>query len=82
MLGYIYLKRKDFPKALDYFQRQMIARPDNRNAFDSLAYCYFRAGKVAEAKTLINRCMRNGRTRSPSTPFNISTRSKKIMWKP
>jgi serine/threonine protein kinase/Tfp pilus assembly protein PilF len=49
-LGYIYLERKDFTKALAHFRRATIANPENPNAFDDLANCYFRAGKTAEAK--------------------------------
>ena len=50
MLGYIYLKRKEYPKALDYFRRVTVLRPESSNAWESLACGYFRAGKIAEAK--------------------------------
>ena len=49
-LGYIYMGRKEFTNALEYFQRQKDVRPDSLNAFDALADGYFRAGKIAEAK--------------------------------
>ena len=49
-LGFYYLGQKDYRKALEFLRRQVAARPDNRNAHDSLAYAYFRAGRVAAAK--------------------------------
>ena len=52
-LGYIYQGRKDFSKAVEYFQRFAIARPEDPNALQSLALGYFLAGKVAEAKAAL-----------------------------
>jgi serine/threonine protein kinase/Flp pilus assembly protein TadD len=49
-LGFIYLGRKEFTKALEYFGRATIARPADPSALECLAYAYFRAGKIAEAK--------------------------------
>jgi serine/threonine protein kinase/Tfp pilus assembly protein PilF len=49
-LSSIYLRRKEFPKALELLQRLTIAKPEDSNAFGSLAYGYFRSGKIAEAK--------------------------------
>jgi serine/threonine protein kinase/tetratricopeptide (TPR) repeat protein len=55
MLGFLYMKRKEFTKALEYWQRFTIAAPENGNALDSLAYGYFRVGKVAEAKATLQK---------------------------
>jgi tetratricopeptide (TPR) repeat protein len=49
-LGYHYLERSEFAKALEYFRRATVARSDNPNTLDSLATCYFQNGQVAEAK--------------------------------
>jgi tetratricopeptide (TPR) repeat protein len=49
-LGNIYLKRKEFARALEYFRRETAARPDNPRGFGNLIFGYFRAGKSAEAK--------------------------------
>ena len=48
--GLLYIKRKEFTKALEYLQRQVTAAPENPNALDSLAEAYFQAGMMAEAK--------------------------------
>jgi len=65
-LGYIYMRRKEYPQALGYFQKQMELRPENLNAYDSLAECYFRAGMVEEAK----RTLRKLSAMPGSTRFN------------
>ncbi len=51
-LGYHYMERNEFAKALEYLRRAIVARPDNPNVFDSLAVCYFQTGQVAEAKAV------------------------------
>ena len=70
-LGYIYLKRKEFARALVYFERLTVARPDSANALDSLGYAYFRAGKVAEAKAAFLRILEKLPTMLPfdSLPY-------------
>ena len=55
LLGYIYMGRKEYPEALGHFQKQMQLRPENLNAYDSLAECYFRAGKIEEAKSTLRK---------------------------
>jgi tetratricopeptide (TPR) repeat protein len=47
--------RKEYSKALEYFQRGVIAQPDNPNLLESLANGYFRTGQVAEAKTTLQK---------------------------
>lgn len=54
-LGYLYLDRKDFTKAMAYFRRQVIAAPENPNSYDALAECYFLTGKVDEAKSTLRK---------------------------
>jgi tetratricopeptide (TPR) repeat protein len=49
-LGLMYVERKEFDKGLELLRRETAVAPENRNAWDSLAQAYFRAGKVAEAK--------------------------------
>ena len=49
-LGYIHLRRKEYTKAVEYFEKYALAEPEDANAFDSLAEGYFRMGRVAEAK--------------------------------
>jgi tetratricopeptide (TPR) repeat protein len=54
-LGYVFMERKEYTKALDYLQRQVLVRPDNLNAYDALAECYFLTGKVEEAKATLRK---------------------------
>jgi pentatricopeptide repeat protein len=54
-LGMTYMKRKEYSKALPYFERGVIAQPDNPNMLESLANGYFRNGRVAEAKTTLQK---------------------------
>jgi pentatricopeptide repeat protein len=49
------MKRKEYAKALPYFERGVIAQPDNPNLLESLANGYFRNGRVAEAKTTLQK---------------------------
>ena len=49
-LGYLYLKLKEFTKALEYFQRLTAVNPESPNNWDSLGNAYLLAGRVAEAK--------------------------------
>ena len=65
-LGYFYMGRKEFAKALEYFERQMTAAPENPNAYDALAECYFRTGKVEEAKATLQRLIE----KSPNAQFD------------
>ena len=58
--------RKEFAKALEYFQRQTTAAPENPNAYDALAECYFRTGKVEEAKATLQRLTE----KSPNAQFD------------
>ena len=53
LLGYLYMGRREFTKAQEYLQRQVIATPENPNAYDALAECYFSAGKIEEAKATL-----------------------------
>ncbi len=66
LLGYLYMGRKEFAKALEYFQRQTTAAPENPNAYDALAECYFRTGKVEEAKATLQRLIE----KSPNAQFD------------
>jgi serine/threonine-protein kinase len=54
-LGYVYMGRKEYAKALEYLQRQVQVRPDNLNAYDALAECNFFIGKVEEAKATLRK---------------------------
>ncbi len=54
-LGYLYMDRKDFAKATEYLQRQVIAAPKNPNSYDALAECYFLAGNIEEAKSTLEK---------------------------
>jgi Tfp pilus assembly protein PilF len=49
-LGFMYVERKEFDKGLELLRRETAVAPENRNAWDSLAQAYFRAGQVTEAK--------------------------------
>ena len=54
-LGYVYMGRKEYAKALEYLQRQVQVRPDSLNAYDALAECNFFIGKVEEAKATLRK---------------------------
>jgi tetratricopeptide (TPR) repeat protein len=47
--------RKEYAKALEYLQRQVLVRPDNLNAYDALAECNFFIGQVEEAKATLRK---------------------------
>lgn len=50
MLGFCYMGRKEAVKAVKYYEAATIAMPNNSMTFEYLAFGYFRAGQVDDAK--------------------------------
>ena len=48
-LGYIYLRRGDYPKAVEHLQKYAALSPGEANPLDSLAEAYFWMGRLDES---------------------------------
>jgi tetratricopeptide (TPR) repeat protein len=48
-LAYVFMNRKEYDKAIQYFERYASVSPGDANPYDSMGETYFRMGKLAEA---------------------------------
>ena len=48
-LGYVFMNRKEYDKAIQYFERYASVSPGDANPYDSMAEVHFRMGKLDEA---------------------------------
>jgi len=57
-LGYIYFKRQEFDKALEYYQKAISLDEYNINAYLKLADFYWKQGKLTEAKKVFQKAIK------------------------
>lgn len=57
VLGYLYLAKKDIPKAKSYFEKYIQAYPNGYNPYDSMGEFYFLTGDMASSKKFYTRSL-------------------------